>query len=120
MHLLHGSIAGVRHCAPAASAYFWSRERYQAHPAAATIPADDSEREIDMAFANETHRAQQDLTLGGWIRDLRTNLGERAARYRAYRATLNELQALSDRDLADLGLHRAMIADVAREAAFKA
>jgi uncharacterized protein YjiS (DUF1127 family) len=73
-----------------------------------------------MTFANETHRAQQELTLGTWFRDLRANLGERVARYRTYRTTLNELASLSDRDLSDLGLHRAMIADVAREAAYKA
>jgi uncharacterized protein YjiS (DUF1127 family) len=73
-----------------------------------------------MSFTNETHRAQQELTLGTWFRELRTGLAERAAKYRTYRATLNELGALSDRDLADLGLHRAMIADVARDAAYKA
>jgi uncharacterized protein YjiS (DUF1127 family) len=120
MHLLHGSIATFRHCAPAASAYFWVRERYQALPARPQSAGDASEREIAMTFANETHRAQQELTLGSWFRDLHATLTERAAKYRMYRATLNELSSLSDRDLADLGLHRAMIADVAHDAAYKA
>jgi uncharacterized protein YjiS (DUF1127 family) len=73
-----------------------------------------------MAFANDTHRAQTELSLGGWISALRADLAERAAKYRLYRTTLNELSSLTDRDLHDLGLHRAMIADVAREAAYKA
>jgi uncharacterized protein YjiS (DUF1127 family) len=39
-------------------------------------------------------------------------------RRRVYNQTLFELRGLSDRDLADLGLARGMIADVAREAAY--
>lgn len=42
---------------------------------------------------------------------------EGAARRRVYRQTLAELAALSDRDLADLGIHRAQIRRVALEAA---
>ena len=47
-------------------------------------------------------------------------LAARFAWYRNYRRTLDELAMLSDRDLADLGLHRSLIADVAREAADRA
>lgn len=43
--------------------------------------------------------------------------GERLDRYRVYRQTLSELEALSDRDLADLSLSRHDINRVAREAA---
>jgi uncharacterized protein YjiS (DUF1127 family) len=45
--------------------------------------------------------------------------GIRAARREraVYRQTYDELAQLSDRDLADLGLHRAQIATVARQAA---
>lgn len=39
-------------------------------------------------------------------------------RRRVYDQTLRELAALSDRDLADLGLHRSLIRSVAREAAY--
>lgn len=41
-------------------------------------------------------------------------------RRRVYNQTLYELQALSDRDLSDLGLSRSTIAEVARAAAYKA
>lgn len=73
-----------------------------------------------MAFAHDTHRAQTETTLGGWISALRADVAERFAKYRLYRTTLNELASLSDRDLLDLGLHRGMIDAVAREAAYKA
>ena len=42
----------------------------------------------------------------------------RFAKYRTYRQTVNELSALSDRALADLGLSRSMIQSVARETAY--
>jgi uncharacterized protein YjiS (DUF1127 family) len=73
-----------------------------------------------MAFYNDTQRAQSDVTVWGWLADIRADLSERATKYRLYRETLNELNALTDRDLYDLGLHRAILADVAREAAYKA
>ena len=41
-----------------------------------------------------------------------------AQRRRVYVQTVTELQALSDRDLADLGLHRSMIRAVAKDAAY--
>lgn len=55
--------------------------------------------------------------LAGRLDAIRQDLSARLARYRLYRRTLDELAALSDRDLADLGLHRSQIRDVAREAA---
>lgn len=39
-------------------------------------------------------------------------------RRRTYRRTLAELRSLSNRDLADLGIHRSMITRVALEAAY--
>ncbi|MDW4497440.1 DUF1127 domain-containing protein [Sulfitobacter sp. D35] len=42
---------------------------------------------------------------------------ERQAKRRVYRATFNELHALSNRELADLGLHRSQLRQVALEAA---
>ena len=50
------------------------------------------------------------------IESLRTRIRQ----YRVYRRTMSELSGLSDRALADLGLSRAMIKAVAREAAFGA
>ncbi|MEM1431165.1 MAG: DUF1127 domain-containing protein [Pseudomonadota bacterium] len=43
----------------------------------------------------------------------------RLYRYRIYRATLHELNALSDRELSDLGLRRGMIRGLAKEAALR-
>ncbi len=40
-----------------------------------------------------------------------------AARRRVYRQTVRELLVLSDRELADLGIHRSQISDIARQAA---
>lgn len=41
------------------------------------------------------------------------------ARFRLYRQTVNELSALSGRDLADLGLNRSEIKRVAYQAAYE-
>ena len=43
---------------------------------------------------------------------------EALERRRVYRRTLTELRSLSNRDLADLGIHRSMITRVALEAAY--
>lgn len=45
-------------------------------------------------------------------------LNESRRRYGIYRQTLRELDGLSDRDLNDLGLHRAEVERVALEAAY--
>lgn len=44
---------------------------------------------------------------------------QRYAKHRVYRETYNELAALGDRDLNDLGISRAMIRGLALEAAEK-
>lgn len=46
-----------------------------------------------------------------------SNAAERRAKYRVYATTLRELDALSNRELADLGLHRSELKRVAFEAA---
>lgn len=45
------------------------------------------------------------------------NAAERLATHRVYKTTLNELQVLSNRELADLGLHRSELKRIAWEAA---
>lgn len=40
----------------------------------------------------------------------------RISRYAMYRRTMNELSALNDRELADLGLNRSQLSRVARQA----
>lgn len=52
------------------------------------------------------------------ISGLFAQLGDALARRRVYRRTLDELRQLSDRELADLGISRMSIVDVAHEAAY--
>jgi uncharacterized protein YjiS (DUF1127 family) len=69
-----------------------------------------------MAYTN-TARAGNATVLDrvtATIRSLRGSIERR----RLYNQTLRELGALTDRDLADVGLHPSIIADVAREAAY--
>lgn len=56
--------------------------------------------------------------LFGRIAHAATALGTRYARYRLFRTTLAEMQQLSDRELADLGLSRSTIRRAAYEAAY--
>lgn len=46
-------------------------------------------------------------------------LSQRFARYRTFRRTLDELESLSDRELADLGMHRASIRGIAYRSAYE-
>lgn len=46
------------------------------------------------------------------------SLRARIEQYKTYRSTIRELSSLSDRSLADLGLSRGMIEDLARESAY--
>lgn len=58
------------------------------------------------------------FAFGDRIAALRNALAERRAKYKVYTTTLRELNSLSDRDLADLGLSRSMIKGLAIEAAY--
>ena len=51
---------------------------------------------------------------GGFI----GGLTQRFARYKTYRRTLDELESLSDRDLADLGISRLTLRSIAYKAAY--
>lgn len=46
------------------------------------------------------------------------DLTQRVERYKTYRRTLDDLEALSDRELVDLGLSRTMLRAVAYKAAY--
>ena len=73
-----------------------------------------------MAYTTHTDRSLGNDTLGQRFGTASASLSERFARYRTYRQTLNELAQLSDRDLADLGVHRADIRGIAHQAAYGA
>lgn len=64
----------------------------------------------------------QNASYGGLLQRLAEtfeDLQARWTRYTVYRTTLSELEELTDRDLADLGLNRSLIKSVAYEAAYK-
>lgn len=71
-----------------------------------------------MAYATQSRRAAQGASPWQWLADVREALATRAAQYRTFRTTLSELEGLTDRDLADLGVHRADIRGIARDAAY--
>ncbi|MFC3085644.1 DUF1127 domain-containing protein [Tabrizicola soli] len=69
-----------------------------------------------MAYVNSTRVAQKGLL--DRLADLKDRVLAAIQARRLYAQTVAELNALSDRDLADLGISRLGIVEVAREAAF--
>ena len=69
-----------------------------------------------MAYVNTQRRGGSDTVgrLAAFFGALRTGI----AQYNTYRRTLNELNALNDRELNDLGLNRSTIRSRAYEAAY--
>lgn len=67
-----------------------------------------------MAILTETHATPRPNR----ILSIFNSVIQGVADYRAYRKTVFELSALSDRDLADLGLNRSGIKASAREAVY--
>lgn len=59
------------------------------------------------------------IDLGGIVRTKIAEVKESLARRAEYRAVYNQLAAMTDRDLADIGISRGMIEDVAHQAAYK-
>ena len=58
-------------------------------------------------------------TVETWIDTLIANLRERRENYLRYRQTADELHTLSDRELADIGIARSDIPQVARESIYE-
>lgn len=52
------------------------------------------------------------------VADYREKWADAAAKRKLYKATKRELDVLTNRDLADLGIHRSMIKSIAMEAAY--
>ncbi|SDF19973.1 DUF1127 domain-containing protein [Limimaricola pyoseonensis] len=69
-----------------------------------------------MAFATTDLRTTNNTETFG-LHALRGRFRAALERNRVYRQTQRELSLLSDRDLADLGLHRSQINQIAAEAA---
>ena len=73
-----------------------------------------------MAYATHHDRARTLGSIGQSLSNLMADLAQGLTQHRAYRSTLKELSTLSDHELADIGLHRASIGDVARSATLRA
>ncbi|NKX43840.1 DUF1127 domain-containing protein [Roseicyclus persicicus] len=69
-----------------------------------------------MAYVSSNRSAT--LSFGDRIAEIRKDLSDAWRAYRVYRHTLAELQALSPRELADLGLNPTTLRSVALEAAY--
>jgi len=69
-----------------------------------------------MAYLNVSRAAN--IGLSERLAHIVKSLRESMTRRRVYKETVRELSALSSRDLADLGIHRAMITRIALEAAY--
>ena len=67
-----------------------------------------------MAFASDTRSAS--ISLADRFAAFGTSFVEAMAQRKLYRQTLTELEALSNRELADLGINRSMIKSVAIQA----
>lgn len=71
-----------------------------------------------MAFASGIRGVE--IGLGERARAVADGLRDKWSRYKVYRDMLDELRSLSERDLADLGIHRSQINAIAIEAAYGA
>lgn len=60
------------------------------------------------------------FSLSGMVSNAVAGVKAAIVRRAVYNRTLAELNGLSDRDLADLGIHRVQIAEVASQAAYHA
>jgi uncharacterized protein YjiS (DUF1127 family) len=69
-----------------------------------------------MAYITEAHPTS--LNLFQRISEFRARVAAASAQRKLYTQTVNELSALSNRDLADLGLSRSMITGIALESAY--
>ncbi|MFN3971933.1 MAG: DUF1127 domain-containing protein [Gemmobacter sp.] len=69
-----------------------------------------------MAYLNASRAATAGLT--DRIASILKSLRDASRRRAIYRQTLRELNALSSRELDDLGIHRSMITRIATEAAY--
>ncbi|WP_245298948.1 DUF1127 domain-containing protein [Pseudotabrizicola sediminis] len=69
-----------------------------------------------MAYSNTQTIAG--FHVGGWMGDVLAKWTVARERRAVYLQTLNELSAMSDRDLADINVARVSIEDIAREAAY--
>ncbi|WP_210528965.1 DUF1127 domain-containing protein [Rubellimicrobium arenae] len=73
-----------------------------------------------MAYTTQDTRSLSAGSVRTSVGGLRAEFARRLAQYRLYRQTVSELASLTDRDLADLGIHRSRIQEIAAQAAARA
>lgn len=110
MQLLHGSIVKMF---IVQSQHFPKCSQQGANESANIF----EEKDIDMAYASSTQVIG--FAIGNRIASLRSRIADALARRKVYRTTLAELNSLTSRDLADLGLNRSMVQSVAFQAAYE-
>ena len=73
---------------------------------------------MKMAYVTSNRTISNGMGLGARLNEIGKDIVEAWRAYRVYRETLGELQALSTRELADLGLNASTLSSVALEAAY--
>lgn len=71
-----------------------------------------------MAAIDHIQNSVRQNGIGARLMTAIERMQENRARAAVYRQTLRELNALTNRDLEDLGIHRSMIKTIANEAAY--
>lgn len=111
MHLVHSdaAFADIVHLQQSAHLY------PNAADGSAGAAPDVRKKDAPMTYRTDTRTAETGLA--GTIAGLRTAFADARARRAAYRQTVYELGSLSNRELADLGIYRSMIRQIATDVA---
>ena len=110
MQFLHSSIVET-------SIVQVQRYRHLSHNETQYGGSDTSKkREYNMAYVNTARTGG--ITLSQRFAALRENFAAARAQHKIYTTTVNELEMLSNRDLADLGISRSTIKSIALEAEY--
>ncbi|WP_245686692.1 DUF1127 domain-containing protein [Paracoccus tibetensis] len=117
MHLPHGSIgeASIVHSQRKGNIGLKKRRR-----AIRVRCQPDEPKGRNMAVIAQAHNTAADAGLRGRLLTAIQRMQEHRARRAVYRQTVRELNALTTRDLTDLGISRSMITRLAHEAAWGA
>jgi uncharacterized protein YjiS (DUF1127 family) len=73
---------------------------------------------MKMAYVTSNRTISNGMGLGARLGEIARDIAAAWRAHRVYRETLTELQALSARELADLGLNASMLRSIALEAAY--
>ena len=113
MQLLHSSIVIAALAAAQHIPKYGSQQKQTLSAPGTARHADATRKEHEMAYVSVSNISVMDR-----VRAAFAEFNDRAARAKIYRTTVTELNNLSGRELADLGIHRAEIKRIAYEAAY--